>query len=120
MDDSTQYNFSLVKMPKSEKTNLSAEQMLDQLATSGVPAGASGQTTKIDVKSKGKTTVGGVEMPYVVGITSSKGSQVPSLMGIVPASDGGLVMVIAMAPPTATEIDMEQCNKFFSTISSFR
>lgn len=120
MDSNTEYSYSFVKMPNTKQSDMSPEDMVESMAVQGVPSGGSGGTTKIDVKSKGKMTVGGTEMPYVIGDTTNKGQKVPSLMGVIKTGDGHLVMIIAMASPNSTDLDLNQVQKFFSMITAFK
>ncbi len=120
LDKTNEYSYSLVKMMTKEKEKVSAEDLVEELAARGVPSGGSSANTKIKVQEKGSMEVGGVEMPYVIGITENKQRTVPALMGVVIPNDKNVLMLIVFAPPKDKTIDVEQTKAFFSNISSFK
>lgn len=120
MDNTTEYSYSLVRMVTKDKEELSAEELVEELAEKGVPSGGSDSYTKIKVQEKSSMEVGGVEMPYVLGVTENKGKTVPALMGVVIPKKENVLMLIVFAPPKAKSLDVDQAKEFFSNITSFK
>lgn len=122
-DSSVKMYYMLMKLPAKEK--LTAEQMIDQAAAEGVPTATPGGgqgTAKMEVKTKGKTTVGGVEMPYIVGIAeNSQGTRNPAFLGCVCPNDSTNILILAMhTGQDATEINVDQVKQFLAQITSFK
>ncbi len=121
-DEQSGIQFTLITMPNKEK-GLTADQLVSQMAQQGVPTGGassgSSSTTKIDVKSQGKTQVGGMEMPYITGIAEGKnGEKKPAFIGCVLPSSEMAVLVCAFSD-TGTDIDMAKVKNFLSYIENF-
>lgn len=124
-DTTNKTTFMLIKVPTAQAANQpkNADEFVEQMATEGVPqAGASGGKTKIEVKEKGKTKVGGVDMPYIIGISenSSTGKKVPAFLGCVMPTKETAIMVCAASEDEAKPIDMNEVNSFLSNIKSFK
>lgn len=118
--------FMLIKVPTTQagaNQPHNADEFVEQMANEGVPqAGASGGKTKIEVKEKGKTKVGGVDMPYIIGMSenSSTGKKVPAFLGCVMPTKETAIMVCAASEDEAKPIDMNEVNGFLANIKSFK
>ncbi len=122
-NETAKMTYMLIKVPNTD--GMSADQFVEQMAQKGVPtAGAGGQsTTKIEVKDKGKTPVGGTEMPYIVGISenSSSGKKQPAFMGCVMPSKDTAVLVAAVSNEEETKpIDVNEVKNFLGLIEAFK
>ncbi len=122
-NEAAKMTYMLIKVPNTD--GMTADQFVEQMAQKGVPtAGASGQsTTKIEVKDKGKTPVGGTEMPYIVGISenSNSGKKQPAFMGCVMPSRDVAILVAAVSneEETTKPIDINEVKNFLSMIERF-
>lgn len=124
-DNADKMTYMLIKVPTSQSGSepATADEFVEQMATQGVPqAGGTGGKTKIEVKEKGKTKVGGVEMPYIIGISenSKNGKSQPAFLGCVMPTKETAVMVCAAAEDSDKPIDMNQVNGFLNNIKSFK
>lgn len=122
-NESTKTTYMLIKVPNSDSKVTSADQLVEQIAERGVStpgAGGSSSTTTIEVEKKGKTTVGGMEMPYILGMSENKstGKRSPAFMGCVLPTPDAAVTVYA-ASEDDKPIDMTEVEAFLSNITSF-
>lgn len=121
----TKMTYMLIKVPTTQAENQpkTADEFVEQMATQGVPqaGGSSGKTT-IEVKEKGKTKVGGVDMPYIVGISenSNTGKKQPAFLGCVMPTKETAILVCAAGEDETKPIDMAEVNSFLSNIKSFK
>lgn len=120
MNDDKQYTYSLVQMQNNDSPDVTADELVEQLASQGVPSGTSGAASKIDVQDKGSMTVAGKEMPYVIGSADNKGQKVPALMGVVVPESKKVLMLIVFGPATNSSVDLEETKNFFQNIEAFK
>lgn len=123
-NETTNTTFMLIKVPNSDKVT-SADELVEQIAERGVatPSADGGSSqTRIEVQEKGKTTVAGVEMPYIMGLSSNKstGKQLPSFMGcVMPNSDSALI-VYASSDDEKKPLNLAEVNSFLANITEFK
>jgi hypothetical protein len=122
-NESTKTTYMLIRVPNTDGKVTSAEQLVEQIAERGVPTASSSgsqSTTTIEVKEKGKTTVGGLEMPYILGTSENKstGKRSPAFMGCVLPTPDAAVTIYA-ANEDDKPIDMNEVNAFLSNITAF-
>lgn len=115
--------YMIIKVPNAD--GMTADQFVERMATEGVPTagGGAGQSkTTIEVKEKGKTRVGNVEMPYIIGISenSNTGKKQPAFLGCVMPSADSAVLICAASEEEGKPIDMNEVNGFLSNITSFK
>jgi hypothetical protein len=107
---------TLTKLPAASE-NKTAAQITDQFASRGMPM--AGGSAPIEVSSKGTETVGGEQMPYVLGTSTNKtGTKCQTMLGAVITKDKNLVVFYALTP--GDKYDMDATKEFLGSIKSFR
>jgi hypothetical protein len=113
-------------MMKLETKSGTADSIVENYATSGTTPGAPGYGINgptglpLTVKGRGKLTVGGVSMPYVIGQRSVNGTNVAQLVGCVtPHGKRIAVVVLGQNTQPGGEYKFELTKKFLRAVRSF-
>jgi len=124
-NEKAKMTYMIMRLPNKDGSSMTADKLVEQMAEQGVQTagpGAQGKMT-MEVQDKGKTQVGGVEMPYIIGVSENKstGAKQPSFMGCVMPSPDTATLVVAGSEDTgAQKLDMNEVNSFLSNIESFK
>ncbi len=121
-NDSENLNLTFLKLPKGGK-DISNEEILGEYAEKGVPnisgVDAAKTSAPLTVKERGKLTVGGEEMPFVSGESSSKGNTFSQFIGcVIPKANPQVIIVQGISLKSET-FKLEAAKKLLSAIKSF-
>ncbi|HEY9784929.1 MAG TPA: hypothetical protein V6D17_05960 [Candidatus Obscuribacterales bacterium] len=117
------FNLMLMKLPQSASAE-NPDNIIEKYAESGVPTVGAGRqqgatSQPMEIKSKGKTTVGGEEMPYAIGETQGeKNEKMQQLLGVI-VPKGGKETVVVIGQSADGNYNMQLTEKLFSAIKGF-
>lgn len=118
-------NITLLKLPRGVK-EMSSEGIVGEYAEKGVPNVSGMDANKagapLDIKERGKLTVGGEEMPYVSGVSERAGKKFSQFIGSVVSKKDPQNPSVVIIQGICLESDtykLEQTKQLLSAIKSF-
>lgn len=126
LNEDEKLSVMLMKLPQAPGAE-KPDQIVDKYAergvpTVGMPSGGgqgTGGASPMQIKDKGKLTVGGEEMPYAIGESEIKGTKVAQLIGCVVPKAGNKTVLFIGQTLDGSPYKMEPTKQLLSSIKGF-
>lgn len=124
-DKDATIEFYLVRFKNTDKSNYTAEQFVDELATKKQVEGAGAASDAMKefvLKEKGSAKVAGIDMPFALGTTENSATQKtrPALFGCIVPGDQKVQLLCAFGPEGEENLNKKAVFDFFGLIKAIK
>lgn len=114
---------TFLKLPNTDSEKLTSESVITDYSAKGVPAAPGSDPSKagapLDIKDKGKLTVGGEEMTYAMGESQRSGKKFSQLVGCVLPKSSKSVIIVNGVCENSAEFKLDAAKTLLSSIKAF-